>query len=120
VAAYGQHAMFPPELVILAMTYIYAGEKEFGADLVRKHWENLALRQRHPWDLPNIVRGDTGKRVFGTDYYQNMILWALPAALDDQSLSESVARDGLIDRVIAAGKLKQAGFNSIPSDSCSR
>ena len=21
--------------------------------------ENLALRQRHPWDLPNIVRGDT-------------------------------------------------------------
>ncbi len=105
VATYGLHAMFPPEVVILAMTYIYAGEKESGLDLVCKHWENLVLRQRHPWDLPNIVRGDTGKRVFGTAYYQDMILWALPAALDGQSLQESVARDGLIERMIAAGKL---------------
>lgn len=75
VAVYGQYAMFPPEPVVLAMTYLVAGEAEFGLDLVRRHWENLVLRQRHPWDLPNIVRGDTGVRVFGTDYYQNMMLW---------------------------------------------
>ena len=104
VAAYGLYAMFPPELVILGMTYIYAGDKEFGLDLVRKHWENLVLRQGHGWDLPNVVRGDSGERVFGTDYYQNMILWCMPAALDGQDLKAAAEPGGLIDRVIQAGK----------------
>ena len=103
VAAYGLYAMFPPELVILGMTYMYAGEREFGLDLVRRHWENLVLDQGHGWDLPNIVRGDTGARVFGTDYYQNMVLWALPAALDGQDLKEFAGPGNLIGRVIAAG-----------------
>lgn len=78
VAEYGQYAMFPPEL--------------------------LVLRQRHPWDLPNIVRGDTGTRVFGTDYYQHMMLWAVPAALAGQDLRAFCAPDGLVDQVMQAGK----------------
>jgi uncharacterized protein (DUF608 family) len=107
VAEYGQYAMFPPELLVLAMTYIYAGEREFGLELARRHWANLVLRQRHPWDLPNIVRGDTGARVFGTDYYQNMMLWAMPAALAGQDLKDSCAPGTLVDRIIKAGKTKQ-------------
>lgn len=103
VAVYGQYAMFPPELLVLAMTYMYAGEKEFGIELARRHWETLVLRHRHPWDLPNIVRGDTGKRIFGTDYYQNMMLWALPAAMSDMDIKTACASGGLIDRVIQAG-----------------
>jgi len=100
VAHYGLYAMFPPELVILAMTYMYAGDREFGLDLARRHWENLVLRQRHPWDLPNIVRGDTGVRIFGTDYYQNMVLWAMVAACDGNSLEESVAANELVGRML--------------------
>jgi hypothetical protein len=42
--------------------------------------------------------------VFGTDYYQNMMLWALPAAIAGQDLSASCASGGLIDRVLEAGK----------------
>jgi uncharacterized protein (DUF608 family) len=105
VAYYGRYAMFPPELLVLAMTYIYAGERAFGLDLARRHWENLVLRQGHPWDLPNIVRGDTGTRVFGTDYYQNMMLWAMPAALSGCDLAASCAPGGLVDRIIDAGKM---------------
>jgi uncharacterized protein (DUF608 family) len=104
VAWYGQYAMFPPEVVVLAMTYIHAGEKEFGLELARKHWENFALRLRIPWDLPNVVRGDTGERVFGTDYYQDMMLWALPAALDNIDLAKACAPGSLVDRVIRAGR----------------
>lgn len=89
---------------MLGMANIYAGEREFGLDLVRRHWENLVLRQGHGWDLPNIVLGDSGKRAFGTDYYQDMILWALPAALDDQDLRAYTAEGGLIERIIQAGK----------------
>jgi uncharacterized protein (DUF608 family) len=104
VAAYGQYAMFCPELVLLGMTYIYAGEADFGLELVRKHWQNLCLQQGHIWDLPNMVRGDNGARTFGSDYYQNMMLWALPAALAGQDLAASCAPGSLIGRLLSAGK----------------
>lgn len=103
VAVYGKYAMFCPEMVILGMTYLYAGEREFGLEIVRKHWQNLCLKHGHTWDLPNLVHGDTGRRVFGTDYYQNMMLWALPAALAGQDLKTSSAPGGLIDQVLQAG-----------------
>ena len=96
--------MFTPEVVVLGMTYIYAGQKEFGLELVRRHWENLVCRQRHPWDMPNLVRGDTGERTFGTDYYQDMMLWALPAALEGKDLKAACAEGSLVDRVIRGGE----------------
>jgi len=104
VAEYGQYAMFPPELIVLAMTYMYAGEVEFGEDLARRHWASTVLRHRHTWDLPNIVRGDTGERVFGTDYYQNMMLWAMPAAFAGEDMAAYCAPGGFIDRVMQAGQ----------------
>jgi uncharacterized protein (DUF608 family) len=103
VAHYGIYSMFSAEVVVLAMTYIQNGQKEFGLDLARKHWENLVCRQRHPWDLPNSVRGDTGERMIGTDYYQAMMLWALPAALEGADLAKSCGADSLVERIIKAG-----------------
>jgi uncharacterized protein (DUF608 family) len=103
VAVYGQYAMFTPEVVVLAMTYLYAGVREVGLELVRKFWENLCLKQGHNWDLPNMIHADSGKRVFGTDYYQNMMLWALPAAIAGQDLRASCAPEELIERMIQAG-----------------
>jgi hypothetical protein len=104
VADYGVYAMFPSELVVRARTYLYAGQKEFGLELARRHWENNALRQRHPWDMPNIVRGDTGERVYGTDYYQDMILSAIPAALEGESLADARKPNGLIGSVMEAAR----------------
>lgn len=105
IVHYGTYAMFTAEVVVLGMTYMNAGQRAFGLDLVRKHWENLLCRQRHPWDGPNIVRGDTGQRVFGTDYYQVMMLWALPAAVADQDLRTFSAEGGLVDRIIEAASI---------------
>ncbi|MES1227792.1 MAG: hypothetical protein ABUL72_03920, partial [Armatimonadota bacterium] len=104
IAAYGPYAMFPAEVLVLAMTYIYAGETEFGIDLARRHWENIVCRQGQGWDMPNIVRGDTGERVYGTDYYQSMMLWALPAALAGQDIHAGTAKGSLVDRILEAGK----------------
>ena len=104
VATYGRFTMFSPEMVLLAMTYAYAGELEFGLEILRKHWENLCLKQGHAWDLPNMVVGDSGKRIFGTDYYQNMMLWAMPAAIAGQTIETSCASGGLIARMLRAGK----------------
>ena len=106
VAAYGPYAMFSAEVVVLGMTYMSAGQRDFGLDLVRKHWENLVCRQRHPWDMPNMVRGDDGKRLFGTDYYQCMMLWGLPAMIVQQDLTGPCKNDGLVQRIITAAATK--------------
>jgi hypothetical protein len=65
--------------------------------------DNLVRRQGHGWDLPNMVRCDTGARHFGTDYFQNMMLWAVPAAIAGQDLTGPCQPGGLVDRVIRAG-----------------
>ena len=102
---YGTHAYFPPALLMLAMTYMYHGQREFGLELARRCWENIACTQRLTWDQPNLFRGDldTGECWFGNDYYQNMMLWSLPAALEGQDLAGPCKPGGLIDRIIQAG-----------------
>jgi hypothetical protein len=79
---------------------------DFGLELAGRCWENIVCKQRLTWDQPNIFRGDldTGERTFGNDYYQNMMLWSLPAAVSGQDLSGPCAPGGLVERVIAAGK----------------
>jgi uncharacterized protein (DUF608 family) len=100
VAYYGAYAMFPAELAVLAMTYIQAGEVEFGIELARKHWQTMCLEHGHIWDLPNLVSGDDGRRLFGTDYYQLMMLWALPAALEGEDLAGFCTPGGLVQRIL--------------------
>lgn len=107
VAGYGAYSLFPPELIMLAGTYIYHGEKEFGIELAKRCWDNIVNRQGLQWDQPNTFRGDkdTGERVFGADYYQNMMLWSLPAALIGKDISGPARAGGLVDRVIRAGRI---------------
>lgn len=102
IAAYGTHSMFAAENLILAMTYMYEGEKEFGVELARRSLENIVCRQRHPWDNPCIVRGDSGQRQSGHEYYQNMMIWALPAAMAGKDMSWPCRPGGLIDRILKA------------------
>ncbi|MBI3117384.1 MAG: hypothetical protein HYZ00_01780, partial [Candidatus Hydrogenedentes bacterium] len=103
---YGQYSYFPPEALMLAMTYMYHGQPEFGAELARRVWHNLICLQGYTWDLPNIMRGDvdTGERTFGNDYYQDMMLWSLPAALAGQDLSAPSKPGGLVGRVVRASR----------------
>jgi hypothetical protein len=53
--------------------------------------------------MPNMVRGDTGERYIGTDYYQVMMLWALPVVLDGKDMTNACTPGSLVDRVIKAG-----------------
>lgn len=101
---YGTYSYFPPEALMLAMTYIYQGQRELGLDLARRCWENMVCKWGYMWDMPNIIRGDqdTGERAFGHDYYQDMMLWALPAALAGQDMTEPCKPAGLVSRIITA------------------
>jgi uncharacterized protein (DUF608 family) len=106
IKGYGTYSYFPPEALMLAMTYMYNGQPEFGIELARKVWHNLVCLQGYTWDMPNIMRGDvdTGERTFGNDYYQDMMLWSLPAALEGKDLSAPARPGGLVNRVITAAK----------------
>jgi hypothetical protein len=90
------------------MTYMQSGEKEYGMEFVRRTWEQMTLTHRHAWDLPNMLLGETGERHFGTDYYQNMVLWTMPAVIAAQDIAQSSQGGGLVARVLDAAKLPVA------------
>lgn len=104
VAHYGTYTMFVAEVPVLGMTYMCAGERDFGLELIRKHWANLVCRQGLTWDMPNMVHGLTGERLFGTDYYQAMMLWAVPATASGQDIKSFCAPSGLVERIIKAAQ----------------
>ena len=80
-------------------------------ELARRCWENLVCQWGYTWDMPNIMRGDqdTGERKFGNDYYQDMMLWSLPAAIAGQGFDGPAKSGGLVDRVIKAARGDQSG-----------
>jgi uncharacterized protein (DUF608 family) len=106
VGGYGTYSYFPPEVLMLAMNYMYEGQRAFGIDLARRCWENITCKWRYTWDMPNIMRGDkdTGERTYGHDYYQDMMLWALPAAMAGQPMNGPLAPGGLVNRVLRAAR----------------
>lgn len=108
VGGYGTYSYFPPELMMLAMTYMYEGEREFGMWLLHRCMENMVCEWGYTWDAPNFMRGDkdTGERTFGADYYQNMMLWFVPAAMAGLDMTAPLEDGGLVQRVVraAAGK----------------
>lgn len=106
VGGYGPYSYFPPELFMLAMTYMYEGNRDFGSDLLHRCLANV-VRWGYVWDFPNTTRGDadTGQRTFGADYYQNLMLWAVPAALAGSDMTEPQAADGLVQRMLDAAQL---------------
>jgi uncharacterized protein (DUF608 family) len=101
---YGPNAFFVPEVYMLAMTYMYAGEHAIGLELARRCVFSLNIHNLLTWNQPNLLRADNGDVLFGSHYVQNMMLWALPAALEGQDIGSFCAQGGLIDRIVKAAK----------------
>ena len=100
---YGPNTFFVPELYMLAMTYMYEGQREFGLELARRCAQAL-VDSGSEWNQPNIMRGDNGLEIFGSHYDQNLMLWALPAASEGKDIAAFCADGGLVDRIIRAAK----------------
>jgi uncharacterized protein (DUF608 family) len=102
---YGPNAFFVPEVYMLAMTYIYAGDRDFGLELARRCVYSLNTHNLLTWNQPNLLRADTGDVLFGSHYDQNMMLWALPAALEGKDIATFCAEGGLVDRILKAAAI---------------
>lgn len=102
-AGYGPYTYFVSEQLMLAMTYMYAGEIEYGLEQARRCMYNL-IQKGYTWNQPCIIEAATGERISGYDYYQNMMLWSLPAAIDGKNLIGPCSSGGIVDRVLRAAK----------------
>jgi len=98
---WGSYGIHPPGTLMLAMTYIYHGQPAFGAELARRVLHHI-VAQGWMWDWPVVFDGKTGKRVAGFDYYQNMVVWTLPAVIEGGDLSTPCRPGGLVDKVVRA------------------
>lgn len=96
--------IFPAENLVVAMTMMYAGDRESGLRAAQRVVDNLILRQGLAWDMPNRVDPEDGRATFGTDFYQMMILWGLPAAIRGENLKEFTAPGGWLDSILQAAK----------------
>jgi hypothetical protein len=51
-----------------------------------------------------MLRADTGDRLFGSHYVQNMMLWAVPATMENKDIAAFCAPGELVDRVLQAAR----------------
>ena len=89
--------VFVGENLCAAMSFIYHGQPETGLEIARRIYEAMALTSRSPWKQRCLIDADSGLPVWGQDYYSNMVIWALPMAIANQSIAEfagsQLARD---------------------------
>ena len=99
----GLHTM-PASAFITAMNFIYEGKTNEGLDIAKECLGEMVLRQGMYWDMPNVLMGteEHRQRIYGTDYYQCMSFWGLPAALAGEDLSGPCKPGGLVERMIKA------------------
>jgi uncharacterized protein (DUF608 family) len=84
------HAMhiFVGESLCAAMTFLYHGHSETGLEIARRLYESFALTACSPWNQRCLISAETGLPIWGDDYYSNLAIWALPMAIQGQSVGE--------------------------------
>ena len=94
--------IFPGENIAVAMTMMYHGDTSTGSELAQRVMNNIVIRQRVPWDMPNMYEPENGTITHGTDFYQMMIQWGLPLALRGETIADVCEEGGLVARMLAA------------------
>ena len=100
---WGEAGVHVPSSIMLAATYLYYGERDIGLDLAHRTLRGLVVERRASWDSVLLFRGDNAAFLWGADYYQNLMLWCLPAAVAGTDLTGPCRPGGLVDRINKAG-----------------
>ncbi len=102
IGGYGPYRYFTFTTYMLAMNYMYAGEMETGIELLHRCLELFSCLGAYTWDGRTGANAETGWGD-GTDYYMNMALWGVPAAIVGEDISGPCQPGGLVNRMIRAG-----------------
>lgn len=96
-----------PATLMLGMSYMQHGQTAFGLDLCRRAMTNVVAGQRGGWDWGILYDAISGRRIYGNDYYQMLMLWSLPAVLAGGSLEQPLQQGELVHRMLAASAASQ-------------
>lgn len=77
----------PGEVWNFATTALYAGRPRIGLPAAERAYANLCAHNM-VWNQYFNVSSANGDPVWGSDYYSNMCIWALPAGLSGKPLAE--------------------------------
>jgi uncharacterized protein (DUF608 family) len=100
------NGIFTGECIAVGATMAYESRAQDGMEIVRRMMEQIVVQEDAGWDLPNILNAE-GKIIHGTDFYQMMILWSLPLALNGQGIHEACSKGTLVDRILESCKIDQ-------------
>jgi uncharacterized protein (DUF608 family) len=99
---FGLAGVHVPSTLMLAETYLHKADAERGLELARRAMHALCVVNRAAWNTFIFYDGNTGRKVYGNDYYQNMVLWSMPAAIERTDLAGPAKPGGLVERIIRA------------------
>jgi non-lysosomal glucosylceramidase len=91
--------IFVGENSCAAMTLIYHGHRATGIEVLRRMWQAMTILHRTPWNQFCVIRSTDGGPVWGSDYYSNLALWAVPIAVTTSDLGR-FASDPLMKRIL--------------------
>jgi uncharacterized protein (DUF608 family) len=93
--------IFTGECLCLAATLVYEGRRSSGEEVAHRLMSAIVLKDGAGWELPNILDSE-GRVLHGVDFYQMMILWALPLAWEGKDIAGACAPEGFVGRILAA------------------
>lgn len=93
--------IFTGECLCLAATMVYEGRSSEGQKIAERLMRAIVLKNGAGWELPNILDVE-GRAIHGNDFYQLMILWALPMALKNEGIHETCSDGGFMHRILQA------------------
>ena len=100
--------IFVGENSCAAMMLMYGGHRQTGMQALQRLWRALAILHRTPWNQYCVIRATDGGPVWGSDYYSNMVLWAVPVAMLTGDIGTFATSDPLIKRILDPGN-REAG-----------
>jgi hypothetical protein len=90
---------FMQVIVPLGLMYMYAGQVEFGLEIMRRAFHNNVCVQGLSWYGENSIDSMTGKWRSGTEYTIKMVLFGVIAAIQGNDLTAPGQNGGLVERI---------------------
>ncbi|MDD5747357.1 MAG: GH116 family glycosyl hydrolase, partial [Candidatus Omnitrophica bacterium] len=79
--SYHSQNIWPGVCYSFAALAIYEGFVKEGLKLTKKVWETLSLKNRNPWNQPDVLISKDGSYGFGDYYMRNSVIWSVLLAL---------------------------------------
>ncbi len=82
--SYHSQNIWPGVCYSFAALAIYEGFVKEGLNLTKKVWNTLAVKNKSPWNQPDVILTKDGSFGFGDYYMRNSVIWAVLLALGKQ------------------------------------